>query len=82
MAEPTRKALLEDVEKRSAECQADLSARTRSLELVIAAIEREADEPDPDGSPSAVPEFVAEEDSLVNSVDELTSLAKTGATRR
>ena len=82
MAEPTRKQRLDDVEKRSTECQADLSARTRSLEMIIAAIEQQAAEPDPDGSPSAVPEFVAEEDSLVNSAVELTALAKSGSTRR
>jgi len=50
--------------------------------MIIAAIEQQAAEPDPDGSPSAVPEFVAEEDSLVNSAVELTALAKSGSTRR
>lgn len=82
MAEATRQQRLADVEKRSAACQEDLSARTRSLEMVIAAIEREAAEPDLDDSPSAVPDHVPEEDSLVNSAVELVALAKPGPQRR
>ena len=82
MADPTRQQRLEEIERRSAECQADLSARTKSLRMLIEDIEQQDDELNPDGSLSTSPEFVQEEDSLVHSVDALQSLVKNGSSRR